>query len=264
MRVLGSSRREAEVLLKREEMEGDASQGRQLCPKPEKMSSQKLEGSVGISCTQVYRGIQSLPPHKSCKRGRACHRQPNLGSCPILKPDSWGPPEREKELTFTVLHTCSVPRASTPGSPESLFTVLSRWQSRPGRFFLLLPSPTAGSHDAWKAILVYRALGWEISAVCAGVWSSAHRFTAYKASGSLWNKKQTGWVKETRYERAQTVCSTCMKFKNGLNSPVMVEVSPAVTFGQVLTGAGKGTWEPSKGLETCYISIWMVITQAHN
>lgn len=104
-------------------MEGDASQGRQLCPKPEKMSSQKLEGSVDISCTQVYRGIQSLPPHKSCKRGRACHPQPNLGSCPILKPDSWGPPEREKELTFTVLHTCSVPRASTPGSPESLFRV---------------------------------------------------------------------------------------------------------------------------------------------
>lgn len=47
LRVLSSSRKEAEIILKWEKMEGSVSQGRQTGPYPEKMASPEAGGRCG-------------------------------------------------------------------------------------------------------------------------------------------------------------------------------------------------------------------------
>lgn len=122
LRVLGSSRKETEIILKREKMEGSVSQGRQA-PTLRRWLLQRQKGGVDIYRTQVNRAIQSVPGHHS-KECATLHQTKVLK--PILKPGSWGTPERAKEVTFT-FHTRKV-YPGGPGSPENLHKALSPWQ----------------------------------------------------------------------------------------------------------------------------------------
>ena len=100
LRVLSSSRKDARIILKREEMEGNVSQEGEICLCSGKMGSQAwtfpapkcVEQFSIFCCTTAAKG-QSM-----------CYPQAKLGSCPILKPDSWG----TTEIEGTLLSTCKV------------------------------------------------------------------------------------------------------------------------------------------------------------
>lgn len=79
-------------------MEGSVSQGRQLCPYPEKMGSQRLESGMDMTCTQVCRASQfsTAPPQLQKGKGRS-----TLNRTQAAVPPQRGIPERKTELTFT-------------------------------------------------------------------------------------------------------------------------------------------------------------------
>lgn len=76
-------------------MEGSVSQGRQLCPYPEKMGSRRLESGMDMTCTQVCRASPSFPQLQKGK-GRS-----TLNQAQAAVPPQRGIPERKTEPTFT-------------------------------------------------------------------------------------------------------------------------------------------------------------------
>ena len=76
-------------------MEGSVSQGRQLCPYPEKMGSRRLESGMDMTCTQVCRASPSFP---QLQKGKGCS---TLNQAPAAVPPQRGIPERKTEPTFT-------------------------------------------------------------------------------------------------------------------------------------------------------------------
>ena len=146
-------------------MEGNVSQGRQLCPYPEKMGSQRLERGVDITCIQVCRAIQSFPMHHySCKRAKNVPPSSKLRQLSHLKTWLTGNPRKRNGTNIHFTPIAYLERLPlSPGHSESL-QVWSQWQPCLGKFSFSFPSPTAGYWDAQKAVLVYRALGVTLGA----------------------------------------------------------------------------------------------------
>lgn len=189
LRVLGSSRKEAEIILKWEKMEDSVSRGNRQGPTLRRWLPQKLKGGVDTYCTQVYRAIQSLPCQHSCKRAKNVPPSTKLRQLSHLKIWLMGNPRKTKgtNIHFTpVAYQEGLHQG--PGSPERLRKALSPWQLQHGRCFLFFLISHSWYRDAENAVLMYRAPGGHTcrSQIFAHkVWSSAHRFMAYNASGSL-------------------------------------------------------------------------------
>lgn len=133
--------------------------------------SQRLEGGVDISCTQVYRATQCFHCTAATKGQRRCHCQAKLHSCPILQSDSWGTAEIEG-TTYHSLHSYRVQECLSL-SPESLHRVSGRWQPAQAGFSSSHPPQLDPDHR--KLYLCTEPLGTTLLAIC----SQTHGLESY-------------------------------------------------------------------------------------
>lgn len=192
---------------------------------------------------QGYRAIQSLPCHHRCKRAKTVPPSTKLRQLSHLKIWLMGNPRKRKgtSIHFTpVAYQEGLPQGSRESweSSRGIEPVASLpWQVFP------LPPHTSQMvrRRTERCTSVQRPLGVTFGDLSSLPTECGHGLTDSWPTMHLalyHNKNQTEWVKETRHERAQTVRSIYMKFKNRLNSPIMIVGSTTVTSGQVLTGSG--------------------------